>query len=90
MIAAVDLVGVAGVIGAVALLVTALGTLIVGIRTSRKITTTHAMVAQIDAAVNGKAAGAPTISEQVKDAVAVLPLLVKVAADVNDLKGKTL
>ena len=88
MLAQTDYLGISALIGAVAVLVTAFSGLIVGVRNTRRIAATHTMVAQIDAAVNGKPVGVATISEQVRDAVAVLPLLVKVSEDVAAIKAK--
>lgn len=82
MIASLDFAGIANVIKELTLLITAIGILIVGYRTSRK-------VSQIDAAVNGKAPGAATIGDEVTSQVAVLPLLRTVAADVKVIKAET-
>jgi len=72
---------VAAIIGAIALLVTSIGGLIVSVRSSRRVAEvkvavdenrltvndTHAMVTQVDAAVNGKPPGATTMVSQVQD-----------------------
>ena len=73
----------AALIGALAVLVTAVTGLVVGIRNSRRLATVHTLVEQVDAAVNGKKPGVPTISEQVTNQEAVLPLLKKVSDQVT-------
>lgn len=88
--------GIAAVITAVGVLVAALAAAYVSVLNTRRIKATEVMVKQIDNAVNGKPPGASTMVSQVQDLhnqlpqpvtdLAVLPLLRKVAEDLEAIK----
>ncbi len=93
-----DLAGIAAVVTATAVLIAAGASAYVTVKSTRTIKQTNAMVHQIDAAVNGKPPGSTTMVDQVqaltnqafpKEEVngdAMLPLLRKLANDVDELK----
>jgi hypothetical protein len=84
---------ITAVFAGLGILTAAVAAAIVAVRLPKAVAATHAAVVentevttaaavkigQIDAAVNGKPPGAETIGSQVETAVAVLPLLVRVA-----------
>lgn len=88
--------GLAALITAIAVLVAAISGAYVSIRTTRTVKETHAKVAQIDAAVNGKRPGETTMVSQVQDLhdqlpakqEAILPMLKRLIADVDELKHR--
>ena len=97
MIAETNYTGIAAVITAAGVFIAACAAAYVTVRTSRTVKETHAMVKQVDAAVNGKPPGATTMVAQIQqlhddkfpppeETDALLPLLRKVAADVASLK----
>lgn len=90
-----DLGGIAAVITAIGVLVAALGSTYINIKSTKTIKATHGMVKEIDTAVNGRKPGQTTMVSQVQDLHddrlpvehdAILPMLRRLIIEMEAMK----